>query len=596
MPSGFSRLPMDTHPPKSMTNYPTNFPHRTEGTLLVNAERSTQSRNGLGCILLVALLLTLPWLDRPFHTRGEPREALVAQSMLMNNNWISPPAYNGAVPSKPPFNHWLISIVSLPGGEVTEFTSRLPSAIAVVLFSACFYLFLCRRTTERSALLAGLVLLSSFEWLRSAVTCRVDTILSTSLAGALLALFAWREKGRKGFPFLAAILITCAALTKGPIGVALPLAIFSLFEFVSGEKTVRNAFKIGLRGAIIAVPVVLVVSLWYIAGYLQRGDAFIDKIYYENFARLTSSMEDEPHKHAAPYMLLMLAIGFLPWTLVWISASVSAFSKRHYALRALGERWAQATELQRYAFVAASFILVFFCIPSSKRSVYIMPAYPFIALMAAESIGGWGSRTARFMRILGNVLVTFAAILSLVVIVGMFIPTIPYAQQFGTSVLASWSLWRVSVLVVLGAFAIRVFRQVVRQGDAQRLALSLVTAIVIISGIAAEPAFYQLSPRTWLRSLELQGSLDLTKHDRLYSFGSEAYVASFYLKRPFFNATPGLPAGSIVVVEEKNLARFRQEIAPDVREVGRFASGLAHAKKELVFVEVVGPQTGGPVS
>jgi 4-amino-4-deoxy-L-arabinose transferase-like glycosyltransferase len=516
--------------------------------------------------------------------------------MLINNNWISPPAYNGAVPSKPPFNHWLISIVSLPGGEVTEFTSRLPSAIAVVLFSACFYLFLRRRTSEQSALLAGLILLSSFEWFRSAVTCRVDTILSTSLAGALLALFAWREKGRKGFPFLAAVLITCAALTKGPIGVALPLAIFSLFEFVSGEKTLGNVFKIGLRGAMIAVPVVLVVSLWYFAGYLQRGDAFIDKIYYENFARLTSAMEDEPHKHAAPYMLLMLAIGLLPWTLVWVSAAVSAFSKRHYTLRALREKWTQATELQRYAFVAASFIFLFFCIPSSKRSVYIMPAYPFIALIAAESIGVWGSRAARLTRILGKVLVSFAAILLLAVMVAIFIPTIPEAAQFGTSVIASWSLWRVSVLVMLTAFAIPVFREIVRQGDAQRLALSLVITVVIVSGIAAEPAFYQLSPRAWLRSSQFQGSLDLARHDRLYSFGSEAYVTSFYLKKPFFTATRGLPVGSIVVVEEKNLARLKQEISPDVREVGRFASGLEPAKKNLVFVEVVGQPAGGPVS
>ena len=553
----------------------------------MNAERSTHSRNGLWCILIVALLLTLPWLDRPFHTRGEPREALVAQSMLINNNWISPPAYNGAVPSKPPFNHWLISIVSLPGGEVTEFTSRLPSAIAVVLFSACFYLFLRRRTSEQSALLAGLILLSSFEWFRSAVTCRVDTILSTSLAGSLLALFAWREKGRKGFPFLAAVLITCAALTKGPIGVALPLTIFSLFEFVSAEKTVGNVFKIGLRGAMIAVPVVLVVSLWYIAGYLQRGDVFIDKIYYENFARLTSSMEDEPHKHAAPYMFLMLAIGFLPWTLVWLSAAIRAFSTRNYTLRALREKWEGATELQRYAFVAAAFIFVFFCVPSSKRSVYIMPAYPFFALIAAECINTWGPRSRWLMRILGDVLVGFAALVSVVVIVGFFLPTVPRAQQFGASVEASFSLWRVSVLVGLGALAISMFRAVFREGEAQRLALSLVTAVVSISAVAAEPAFYQLSPRAWLRSPQFQGALDLSRHERLYSFGSEAYVASFYLRKPFFTATPGLPVGSIVVVEERSLGRLKEEIAPQVREVARFSSGLESARKNLVLVEVV---------
>ena len=554
----------------------------------MNTQKSVLKSEALFVIILVALLLTLPWLDRPFHTRGEPREALVAQSMLINNNWISPPAYNGAVPSKPPFNHWLISIASLPSGDVTEFTSRLPSAIAVVLFSVCFFLFLARRTTEHSALLASLILLSSFEWFRAAVTCRVDTILSASVAGALLALFSWREKGRKGFPFLAAILITCAALTKGPIGVALPLAIFSLFEFLSCEKTVGNVLKIGLRGAMIAVPVGLAVSLWYLAGYLQRGDVFIDKIYYENFARLTSSMEDEPHKHAAPYMLLMLALGFLPWTIVWVTSALRSFSKRNYTVQAFREMWGRATELQRYAFVAAAFIFIFFCIPSSKRSVYIMPAYPFIALLAAESVSVWGARSKRFMRVLSSGLVWFAAIVSLVVIVGVLLSIPPQAARFGSSLLNSWSLWRFEIVVTLVALALVRARSVFPGCEAQRLALSMVGAVVVLSGVAAEPAFYQLSPREWLRSPEFQRSLDLAKYERLYSFGSEAYVASFYLKKPFFTATPGLPIGSVIVVEQKNIERLKKEIAPDVREIARFSSGLEPSKKDMVFVEVVG--------
>jgi len=554
----------------------------------VNTQKSLLKSESLFIIILVALFLTLPWLDRPFHTRGEPREALVAQSMLVNQNWISPPAYNGAVPSKPPFNHWLISLVSLPGGDVTEFTSRLPSAIAVVLFSIAFFAFLARRTSEHSAQLASLILLSSFEWFRSAVTCRVDTILSTSLAGALLALFAWREGGRRGFPFLAAVLITCAALTKGPIGVALPLAIFSLFEFVSGEKTVGHLFKIALRGVMIAVPVVLVVSLWYLAGYLQRGDAFLDKIYYENFARLTSSMEDEPHKHAAPYMLLMLALGFHPWTIVWGSAALRSFSKRSYTITALRGLWGRATELQRYAFVAAAFIFIFFCIPSSKRSVYIMPAYPFIALLAAESVSVWGERSKRLIRILTSSLMWFAFIVAVLVVLGALLSVTPEAAQFGSSLLGSWSWWRCEVVVALVALALSRARWVFPGCEVQRLALSMVGAVVVLSGFAAEPAFYQLSPRTWLRSAEFQSSLDLSKYDRLYSFGSEAYVSSFYLKKPFFVATPGLPPGSIGVVEEKNLARLKQEIAPEVREVARFSSGLEPSKKDVVFVEVVG--------
>jgi hypothetical protein len=355
---------------------------------------------------------------------------------------------------------------------------------------------------------------------------------------------------------------------------------------VSSEKTVENVFKIALRGVMIAVPVVLVVSLGYLAGYLQRGDAFLDKIYYENFARLTSSMEDEPHKHAAPYMLLMLALGFLPWTIVWVSAALRSFSKRNYTITALRELWGRATELQRYAFVAAAFIFIFFCIPSSKRSVYIMPAYPFIALLAAESVSVWGDLSKRLMRVLASSLVWFSFIVAVLVVLGALLSVTPEVAQFGSSLLGSWSLWKYETVVTLLALALGA-RWLFQECEVQRLALSMVGAVVVLSGFAAEPVFYQLSPRIWLRSSEFQSSLDLSKYDRIYSFGSEAYVSSFYLKKPFFVATPGLPPGSIVVVEEKNLARLKQEIAPAVREVARFSSGLEPSKKDVVFVEVV---------
>jgi hypothetical protein len=84
----------------------------------------------------------------------------------------------------------------------------------------------------------------------------------------------------------------------------------------------------------------------------------------------------------------------------------------------------------------------------------------------------------------------------------------------------------------------------------------------------------------------------MSKYDRVYSFGSEAYATSFYLKKPFFAATPGLPSGSLVVVEEKNLERLKQQISPNVREVARFSSGLEPSKKSVLFVEIVEPLQG----
>jgi 4-amino-4-deoxy-L-arabinose transferase-like glycosyltransferase len=551
-------------------------------------EDTTNRSQSLWLVITLALFVTLPWLERPFYSRGEPREALVAQSRLHTGNWISPPAYNGAVPSKPPFSHWLISLVSLPGGEVTEFTSRLPTAVAFILFSGAFYLFLARRVSSQSALVSSLILLGCAEWFRAGVSCRVDTILSTSLAGALLALFSWQERGRRGFPLLAALLISVAALTKGPIGVALPLAIFGLYELLVGEKSIRNVFRIGFRCAGIALPVIAVVSLWYIAGYLQRGDEFIDKIYYENFARLTSSMEDEPHKHSAFYLLGMLMVGVLPWTIPWLTSAVPAVRRIQGVRHGVVSRWRSATNLQRFSCVAAMFIFLFFCVPSSKRSVYILPAYPFIAFLAGELVVAWGVGQAKLLRVISSVIVWFAASVVIVACVGMVVPFRPELSGLSRSLLESLSPLRVGTLVVLSVVLGRRVRELEMKEPVQRLSFSLIGAVVVLSLVVVEPILYQMSPKRWLSSASFQQSVDLAKYEKFYSFGSESYASSFYLQKPFYTATAaGVPAGSLVFVEQRNIERLKSEVAPHVKEVARFSSGIEGAKKALVVVEVL---------
>ena len=81
------------------------------------------SKTSLFLLLLVISTLTIiPYLGLTnFHTKGEPREAIVAVSMLQNDNWILPINNGGDIAYKPPF-HWYRSVVP-SAGEVTEFTS-----------------------------------------------------------------------------------------------------------------------------------------------------------------------------------------------------------------------------------------------------------------------------------------------------------------------------------------------------------------------------------------------------------------------------------------------------------------------------------------
>ena len=84
-------------------------------------------------VIIICIISVLPWIGLgDFSTKGEPREASVAISMLESGNWILPQVYANEFAYKPPMAHWLMAAFSYPQGYVSEFTSRLPSTIAFI--------------------------------------------------------------------------------------------------------------------------------------------------------------------------------------------------------------------------------------------------------------------------------------------------------------------------------------------------------------------------------------------------------------------------------------------------------------------------------
>ena len=55
-------------------------------------------------IALLSTLVIIPFLGETiFYSKGEPREAIVAYSMLESGNWILPLNYGTDIAYKPPF-------------------------------------------------------------------------------------------------------------------------------------------------------------------------------------------------------------------------------------------------------------------------------------------------------------------------------------------------------------------------------------------------------------------------------------------------------------------------------------------------------------
>ncbi len=337
-----------------------------------------------GLVLLAILAVTfLPWLgDTLFNTKGEPREALVAVSMMNSGNYVLPESYGADIPYKPPFLAWLIAGAShLTGGEVTEYSSRLPSAIATIAMVMAGFCFFSRRRGcgTMTALAASIVTVTTVEVYRAATACRVDMLLTACIVTAIYAMTIYRERhGHTGISWIAVGLMTLGVLTKGPVGAVIPCLVVWVYSLLRGDSLWRSTWTMAVSGTLS----LLAPAVWYYAAWQEGGERFLRLALEENFGRMTGTMSYASHVNPWWYNIVTIVAGMLPYTLLALFAL--------FTVRKIPKPAGWSTIMQKVREInpdtllsctAAVVIFVFYCIPESKRSVYLLPMYPFMAYL-----------------------------------------------------------------------------------------------------------------------------------------------------------------------------------------------------------------------
>jgi 4-amino-4-deoxy-L-arabinose transferase-like glycosyltransferase len=354
--------------------------------------------------VLVTGLVALPAIGQrtPFFTRGEPREALVVQTVFRGEGFVLPMRNGDELPSKPPLFHWLGAAASLVQGHVSEGAIRAPGLVAALVTVVATAAAAWAWWGPSAALLATVLLGTSFQWTASMVSARVDMILAATISLALLLFARAVEAGRR-VPAAAYVLLTLATLTKGPVGLVVPCAVAVVTLALRGELRFlgwRDARLLGLATA--------VAGLWYVAAIVVGGDAFFAKqILKENVFRvLDADSVNAGHVEPFWYYAPLLAAGLAPWSLfvpglvadaiaslrgraaVPDAAAVAGFPadsppaadpRPSFAVRGLDRH-------TLFALVWAAIPFVMFSLAGSKRAVYLLPAYPAYAMLLA---GAW---------------------------------------------------------------------------------------------------------------------------------------------------------------------------------------------------------------
>ena len=418
-------------------------------------------RTSLLIVAAVAALLFIPWLgDTYFYSKGEPREAIVAMTMLNDGNWILPVSYGTDIPYKPPLLAWLIAGASavLNGGVVNEFTSRLPSALAAIAMLVAGWRLVASRAGERKAWVMTLVTATSFEVFRAATACRVDMVLTACMIGAVYAMYTMRGHPRR--VLWAVLLLSGATLAKGPVGALLPCLAMGIYFLLRGDNFFRTFFS--LTG--ICVAAFLLPALWYYAAWLQGGDRFLALAMEENIGRLTGSMGYDSHVNPWYYNVVTVVAGMLPWTVPVLVALLYRSVRRRLRMIRLDRG------LPLMAWTVCLTVFLFYCIPESKRSVYLLPCYPFMAYGVAWVLCEVSG--TRLMRVWSRLLGVLALAVPCVAVAGSagWIPGVQFAPLH-------WWLWPVAVLPLLAGVWWLGTRSLRRTGLKSALALTFILLV-----------------------------------------------------------------------------------------------------------------------
>lgn len=372
-------------------------------------------------IALLSTLVIIPFLGETiFYSKGEPREAIVAYSMLESGNWILPLNYGTDIAYKPPFLYWSIAAISAIFGGVSEFSSRLPSAIAFLAMQFVFFGFVARYKDTKTAVITSLLLLTSFEVHRAAVACRLDMLQVSFIVISLCLLFRWDEKGCKGIPWTAVVLMACGTLTKGPVGSIFPCMCIGIYQLIRGRsfgKTFLSLFGIGLLSLI-------PLGIWFYAAWLQGGQPFMDLMLEENTGRFVGKMSYPSHHNPLWYNFLTIIWGWTPWTLVLlISLFGLKWNEMHLLpagnsftgrIRKVWDNIRSQSPIQLFIWIVIIAIFVFYCIPKSKRSVYLLPIYPFMAVLIAQYLEALMQKGAKVFKVSAYIFASLCLLLTVV--------------------------------------------------------------------------------------------------------------------------------------------------------------------------------------
>ena len=305
---------------------------------------------------------------------SEGRWGEISREMIATHNWITPKINGIPYRDKPVASYWLIVLASLPTHRVTEATTRLPSALAIVLCSLFLYSIARHFWDGKTAFFASLIFLTTYPVVFWGRTANADTL---TLLGTLVCVWIFLRSSHTErnmgwlYPFFIVAGIT--SLMKGLLGFVLPsLCVFPYLFWKDRSALFSKRFWLhficsaAIGGCLFIIPP----FLDYISTHTASSFYLIFK---ENIVRFF-----HPFDHKAPfyYYFYYIFIILAPWSLLF---PLLLTVLKRYRKGLVDEGW---------LFFTLWFLLLFafFSLSGSKRGYYLLPVIPAFSALLARAL------------------------------------------------------------------------------------------------------------------------------------------------------------------------------------------------------------------
>lgn len=329
----------------------------------------------LGWLFFTAIILLFMMLGAREIWTHEWRWAEVLREMLIRHDYLHPYFENKPYYDKPLLSYWLMLISSTLWGSLSEWSLRLPSALAGLLTIFCSYLTGSKLLNKRIGLVTGWLLVTNYFFIFWARTASADIL---NVCGIMLA-FVWyifhRDKASFFSYCVFFIILALTSLIKGLIGAIIPLLLIlpDLMVNYRWRRHLRAKCFLAIVPAVLVYLVPFYLSMHF--GETSYHENGLSKVFHENFVRYF-----HPFDHDDPFYtyLIYLPLYLLPWSPFFILAVFT-----------LKKQWRMLSESQKWLWWASLFVFLFLSLSGSRRSYYVLPLVPIATILTADWLVSW---------------------------------------------------------------------------------------------------------------------------------------------------------------------------------------------------------------